>query len=500
MSIPKYKKILTPMKDENDDIRFINDIIEKDLIQIRSDYPILIHIASFLEPVPVIDNLNGRLGTDGKKLFYNPVEIMNRRYSTMRFNFLWQSNGFSLVPDILHIIFHGLLGHFEDILYHEHAAWHWRILDLEADRMEHALSSKKNDSVFDDLEGEKEFAEELEYFCQKAFDGSLYYEGLEDISLRRRLINFTRRFSNGHDDHRTWALPDRPKKKSKANGSQQEEEDASDSSKDSRMKEIAAFWREQRAAIAKCPAGQTSKEMADSIVKNLEQSHRHDPKYGNTGLGAEEEVEAAEDSILSYQYILDDLIDMKEISREEDNLDPILYSYGLELYDDVPLIEPLDMVDLPCLHTIVVAIDTSGSCAFDVPQFLRETIEIFDEVGRFGSVDSIHMVSCDTEIQDEEIFPDIESLHHLNKKYTFHGFGGTSFVPVFDKIKEYKECGETISCLIYFSDTYGDFPEDEPDYPVYFVLPTEDDEEEYFECEDPMRSHVPEWVKLLKLK
>jgi len=64
---------------------------------------------------------------------------------------------------------------------------------------------------------------------------------------------------------------------------------------------------------------------------------------------------------------------------------------------------------------------------------------------------------------------------------------------VFERVEELRQDGTLprVRGLIYLSDGYGSFPEEQPDYPVAFLL--EDDEDGW---SDPS---IPEWVEALKI-
>ena len=54
-----------------------------------------------------------------------------------------------------------------------------------------------------------------------------------------------------------------------------------------------------------------------------------------------------------------------------------------------------------------------------------------------------------------------------------------------------------IRCLLYLSDTYGEFPESAPQYDTVFVVPEED--VSIFSEPDRRSKQVPEWVKMVVL-
>lgn len=114
------------------------------------------------------------------------------------------------------------------------------------------------------------------------------------------------------------------------------------------------------------------------------------------------------------------------------------------------------------LQDIVIAIDTSGSTFFyekTVDQFIAECKAILS-VGKWSR---LHVVYCDTEIN---------KWVEIDEPSDFPGFevcggGGTDFVPVFEEIERR---GIQPVALVYLTDGYGRFPDEEPGYPVLWTL------------------------------
>jgi predicted metal-dependent peptidase len=79
-----------------------------------------------------------------------------------------------------------------------------------------------------------------------------------------------------------------------------------------------------------------------------------------------------------------------------------------------------------------------------------------------------YIMCCDTELTEPFILT--TKTKNLLKKIKLKGGGGTSFKPVFNWIK--KE-SLNLDCLIYFTDLYGDFPEEKPMYNTYWVTQTD---------------------------
>lgn len=114
------------------------------------------------------------------------------------------------------------------------------------------------------------------------------------------------------------------------------------------------------------------------------------------------------------------------------------------------------------LQDIVIAIDTSGSTFFyekTVDQFVAECKAILS-VGKWSR---LHVVYCDEAINKWD---------EIDEPSDFPGFkvcggGGTSFVPVFDEVERR---GITPAALVYLTDGYGQFPDEEPNYPVLWTI------------------------------
>ena len=168
-----------------------------------------------------------------------------------------------------------------------------------------------------------------------------------------------------------------------------------------------------------------------------------------------------------------------------------MYALGLQMYGNIPLIEPEEEAEYKCLGTIVVAIDTSGSCWGEpLEQFLAETKAMFQRLGNIR-FDRFVILQCDEKIRREDSYRSAREFPDLNKEsIKCFGNGGTSFVPVFDRISEMQEKGERVECLIYLSDAMGEFPENRPEnYETFFVIPKMTYEDEEFEDEEEEESY-----------
>lgn len=109
--------------------------------------------------------------------------------------------------------------------------------------------------------------------------------------------------------------------------------------------------------------------------------------------------------------------------------------------------------------TVVVAVDTSGSISDAViGVFFGEMRGILEDINPAELI----VMWCDAKVQRVDICEELEDLIELKSKGA-PGGGGTSFIPVF---KEVERMGLEPDMLVYLTDLYGSFPQEEPNYPV----------------------------------
>ena len=167
----------------------------------------------------------------------------------------------------------------------------------------------------------------------------------------------------------------------------------------------------------------------------------------------------------------------EEMQVDMDSFDYIFYNYGMSLYGNMPLIEPLETKEVRRVEDFVIVIDTSMSCQGDlVRRFLEETCSILQESESFFRRINIRILQCDDRIQEDVKITSHEELAAYMKHFTVKGLGGTDFRPAFVYVEELLRRREftKLRGLIYFTDGYGTFPVRKPDYETAFVFLKED--------------------------
>lgn len=168
----------------------------------------------------------------------------------------------------------------------------------------------------------------------------------------------------------------------------------------------------------------------------------------------------------------------EQMRVNDDEFDYIYYTYGLSVYGNMPLVEPLEYADDKKIKEFVIAIDTSASCrGRTVQQFLQKTYSIMHSSESFFQKINIHIIQCDSDIQADVKITSSQEFDYFMQTGNFVGFGSTDFRPVFEHVD--KMCAEkefeNLKGLIYFTDGYGVYPQKAPEYDVAFVFLRDDD-------------------------
>ena len=157
----------------------------------------------------------------------------------------------------------------------------------------------------------------------------------------------------------------------------------------------------------------------------------------------------------------------------DEEFDYIFYTYGLKLYGNMPLVEPLEYKEVRRIREFVIAVDTSGSTSGDLVQaFLRKTYNILKSTESYFSHVNVHIIQCDAAIQEHVRISSEEEFDSYISTMSIRGLGGTDFRPVFDLVDSLIEDGEftDLRGLLYFTDGRGTYPARRPGYETAFVF------------------------------
>lgn len=167
----------------------------------------------------------------------------------------------------------------------------------------------------------------------------------------------------------------------------------------------------------------------------------------------------------------------EELKADPDTFDYGFYSYGMSLYGNMPLIEPLETREEHRIEEFAVVIDTSMSCSGElVRKFLEETYSVLTENESFFQKVNIHIIQCDEKVHQDVKITSGEELENYMEHFQLYGEGGTDFRPAFEYVEELRQNREftDLKGMIYFTDGYGIYPEKMPAWRTAFVFLEED--------------------------
>ncbi len=163
----------------------------------------------------------------------------------------------------------------------------------------------------------------------------------------------------------------------------------------------------------------------------------------------------------------------EEMKINDDEYDYVFYTYGLELYGNMPLVEPLEYKETQRIRDFVICIDTSESCRGDlVRKFVEHTFNVIKKSEDYAHEVNIHVIQCDAKVQADTKITDLRDVDVFMDGFFVRGMGGTDFRPAFAYVNQLVDRGELpdMKGMIYFTDGLGQYPDKAQDYDVAFVF------------------------------
>ncbi len=183
---------------------------------------------------------------------------------------------------------------------------------------------------------------------------------------------------------------------------------------------------------------------------------------------------------LSYgDFLQSFMVGSESMKVNMDEFDYIYYTYGMDLYGNMPLVEPLEYKDEQRIRDFVIVIDTSESVREKlVRRFVEYTFDILKSSETFATKVCIHVIQADSRVQSDTVITDLRDVDTMMRGFVVRGFGGTDFRPAFDHVEGLRKAGKLTDLrgLIYFTDGLGQFPEQPPKFDAAFVFLDEGEE------------------------
>lgn len=170
-----------------------------------------------------------------------------------------------------------------------------------------------------------------------------------------------------------------------------------------------------------------------------------------------------------------------------DTFDYNYYSYGLHLYGNMPLIEPLEYREGKVIRSFAVILDTSGSVDRSLlEKFLQKTYDCLLSEESFTKRFAVHIVQADCKVQSDVCIHSAQELQEYLRTLTIRGRGGTDFRPALEYVEKLQKDGSLINLkgVLYFTDGKGVFPDRKPPFETAFV----------YAGVEAFRAKVPAWA------
>ena len=167
----------------------------------------------------------------------------------------------------------------------------------------------------------------------------------------------------------------------------------------------------------------------------------------------------------------------EEIKLDMDSFDYIFYTYGLNTYGNIPLVEPLEYKESEKIQDMAIIVDTSESCGDEIlKRFFHETFQILHSSDSFFKTMNLHIIQCDAKVQMDMKIDSKEKLAECMQHLVVRGRGGTNFKAGLSYVEKLVREGEfrNLKGVLYFTDGYGEFPAKKPPFETAFIFVKED--------------------------
>ncbi len=250
------------------------------------------------------------------------------------------------------------------------------------------------------------------------------------------------------------------------------------------------YWYPKGKAV---PMQQEAKKQWDKIARQASLQQAQQTGESEKGKQLFAAQIRAERSRRSYRDFLKKFAVLREeVHTNPDEFDLNFYTYGLKLYGNMPLVEPVETREVKKIQEFVIVIDTSESTSGSlVKNFLRETFEILHQREHFFTTCRIRILQCDDAVRSDQEITDLGEFERFLHQFTVIGGGGTNFCPAFTYVNQLivQQAFQNLSGLLYFTDGQGTYPKKRPPYQTAFLF-----------LQDYEESTVPPWAIRLRLQ
>lgn len=392
----------------------------------------------------------GTLATDGQYFIYNPKYVLK----------LFKKNNEAINRDYLHMVLHCVFRHMYVHTLIDQPLWNLAC-DIAVENIINnldvqCLNSSKQDKQTSYI---KKLNQNVRYMTADVIYAYFIKQNYTESYVSRYAPLFQA------DDHSIWYLSDE-KKKTMLNGLIDSDGSRNDDSVCSLSIAIGEAGRRNKQE-------EEWKKISERMQTDIEIFQRNKLK-GDQSLDLIQNLQEVNREKYDYASFLKKFAVRGEVMKiDPDEFDYIFYTYGMKMYGNMPLIEPLEYREVKRIREFVIAIDTSGSTSGDLVQsFIQKTYNILKSTESFFSKVNIHIIQCDAKIQEDKKIITQDEFDQYLKTMKVHGLGGTDFRPVFRYVDNLIKKHEfsNLKGLIYFTDGFGTYPSQKPDYETAFVF------------------------------
>ncbi len=496
------------------------DILEEARVQLMLKFRFLDLALWKMELEPVRAGFAYPLATEGRRVLMEPGRVIAR----------FQESGDESIRDYLHLVMHCIFRQPFDKAHKNREAWNLTC-DVIVENAVMDICGARFESV-DDAE-RKQAISEMRMHASALTPNKLYKlldavisapEGSAHLGFRRSHVNTWRALFE-RDDHAAWpAYADGRGSGDDALDARSDDEEGSDEQDTERIHADNPADAEEQPPSQSTPQMEESAADSDDSDTAQEDESATDAGMANDGSDAADEKSAEEEEWediakqvqvdletfssefgdaagemmmalavanrhrLTYSdFLRSFMVVSEDMKINMDEFDYVYYAYGMDLYGNMPLVEPLEYKDTKQIRDFVIVIDTSESVRETlVRRFVEYTFDILKSSEVFSTTVNVHVIQADSRVQSDTTITDMRDVDKMMEGFVVRGFGGTDFRPAFNYVEGLRKAGKLseLKGLIYFTDGLGQFPEKAPDFDAAFV----------FLDEGEMLPPVPPWA------
>ena len=299
-----------------------------------------------------LENDQTTLATDGQYLVYDPSHVLN----------VFKNEKEASVRDYLHVVMHCVYRHM-----FLHSLMDQKLWDLACDI---AVEKTITDMGLRSADAKRARLQEqeilkLENKLKIITAQKMYYHFLDSHMSERRIAELSALFKA--DDHQFWYMSEEKKQAVLGTGSSSSQEGQENEQNNGGGNQNGNTPDSSRSSMSEARAlEETWKDISEHMQMDLDTFSK---QQGNASGNLIQNLREVNREKYDYSSFLRRFAVRGEVMKlDMDEFDYIFYTYGLNMYGNMPLIEPLEYKEVPRIKEFVIAIDTSGSTSGDLVQ------------------------------------------------------------------------------------------------------------------------------------